>query len=104
MRKIFEVVKDGIDAIVNVISDINMNVGMNSHNQIVINGHVVEGIENCKSVKIIVNGNAGAIETSVGNVEIHGDVDGNVEASCGNITCGKVSGSIHASCGNVTVN
>jgi len=101
--KIFDIIKNGVEAVVNVISDIDVSVHTTSSNSVMINGVIVDGIDDCKSVKIVVNGNAKDVETNVGNIEIHGDVSGNVEASCGNITCGKVNGDIHASCGNVTV-
>ena len=49
-----------------------MSSGANS--RIIINGHVVEGIDECKSVKVIVNGNAESVTLDVGNIEINGDV------------------------------
>ena len=104
MNGFFEVVKKGLEAIVNVASGTSVHVSSDANSRIVINGHVVEGIDECKSVKVIVNGNAESVTLDVGNIEINGDVSGNVKASCGNVTCGKVSGGIHASCGNVTVN
>ena len=65
----------------------------------------VEG--NCKEVKadagnINIKGNVeGNVNTDAGNISIEGDVIGNVTADCGNISANHISGSVSTECGNI---
>lgn len=87
------------------------------NNKILIDG--VDVTPNDKIINIIVSGNADIIQVdacdtvkvagdvekltvSAGNVDIGGDVYGNVETSAGNIQCGNVEGNVDASAGNIT--
>ena len=46
----------------------------------------------------------GDIDTSSGNIEVGGDVGGDIECACGSVTVrGQVKGDIECSCGNVKV-
>lgn len=63
----------------------------------------VEKVDNVGEVNVSGNVN-GDVKTSAGNVSVGGDVDGKVESSCGNVTVkGRVSGDVFCSCGNVKV-
>lgn len=65
----------------------------------------VEG--NCKEVKvdagnINIKGNVeGNVNTDAGNISIEGDVIGNVTADCGNISANHISGNATTDCGNI---
>ena len=52
-----------------------------------------------------VTGNvSGDIDTSSGNIEVGGSVDGDIDCACGNVTVkGSVKGDVDCSCGNVRV-
>lgn len=54
---------------------------------------------------INVSGNVGGeINTSSGNIEVGGNVDGDIDCSCGNVTVkGHVKGDVDCACGNVKV-
>ncbi len=46
----------------------------------------------------------GDIDTSSGNIEVGGDVGGDIDCACGNVTVrGQVKGDVECSCGNVKV-
>ncbi len=45
MNDFFEVVKKGLEAIVNVASGTSVHVSSGANSRIIINGHVVEGID-----------------------------------------------------------
>lgn len=66
---------------------------------ITVNGDI-ENIEADTVNNIVVNGNAGSIKTSSGDVEC-GDVSGYIKTSSGDVECGNVSGSIETSSGDV---
>lgn len=52
--------------------------------------------------QLTVSGNAGAITSTHGRIEIKGDVSGSVESISGPITCGKVGGSVESKNGPIS--
>jgi len=56
-------------------------------------------IEYCN--KLIVNGNAKRVKTNQGDIEIKGDVEGDVHTNMGDVTCGNVEGDCHTNMGNI---
>ena len=48
-----------------------------------------------------VNGNAKRVKSNQGDIEIGGDVQGDVHANMGTITCGNIDGDCHANMGNI---
>lgn len=48
-----------------------------------------------------VTGNAKRVKANQGDIEIGGDVQGDVHANMGTITCGNVEGDCHANMGNI---
>lgn len=62
---------------------------------------------NCKEVKadagnINIKGNVeGNVNADAGNISIEGDVRGNVTADCGNISANHISGNVSTDCGNI---
>lgn len=61
----------------------------------------VERLEIDSCTKVEVQGDAHRIKTSCGDIEIHGDVDGDVHTNMGSITCGDVSGDCHTNMGSI---
>ena len=51
--------------------------------------------------KLTVTGNAKRVKATQGDIEIHGNVEGDVHANMGAITCGNVEGDCHANMGNI---
>ena len=69
-----------------------------------INISVVGNIEQLKvdfCNKVSVEGNVKSISTQSGDVEVTGDVDGNIQTMSGDVDCGHVQGSISTMSGNV---
>lgn len=67
---------------------------------ITINGEVeMIDIDGCRT--IAVTGNVHSIKTMSGNVDIHGDVIGDVKTMSGSIDCGDVKGSVSSMSGNI---
>lgn len=56
-------------------------------------------VDYCKQITI--NGDCKRVKTQNGNIDISGDVDGDVHTSMGSITCGNVNGDVHTSMGNI---
>lgn len=56
-------------------------------------------VDCCNS--FIMKGNAGRIKSTNGNIEIDGNVSGDVETTNGNIRCGSISGSVKTKNGNI---
>lgn len=48
-----------------------------------------------------VTGNAKRVKANKGDIEIGGDVQGDVHANMGTITCGNIEGDCHANMGNI---
>lgn len=48
-----------------------------------------------------VTGNAKRVKANQGDIEIGGDVQGDVHANMGTITCGNIEGDCHANMGNI---
>ena len=61
----------------------------------------VERLEVDYCNEITVNGAVKRVQTHCGNVNIKGDVSGDVHANCGSITCGNVEGDCHANMGSI---
>ena len=51
--------------------------------------------------KVSVTGNVGSFSGRTGDVEISGDVSGDVQTTTGEVSCGAVSGSVSTSTGDV---
>lgn len=51
--------------------------------------------------QITITGNVKKVKTTSGDVEIHGDVDGDVESVSGSIECGNVGGDARTISGNI---
>ena len=64
----------------------------------------VERLEIDTCTNIHVKGDAKRIKTNMGDIEIHGNVDGDVHTNMGSITCGKVSGDCHTNMGSIRQN
>ena len=56
-------------------------------------------VEHCSTIKV--TGSAKRIHTSYGDIEIGGDVDGDVHTNMGDITCGNVEGDCHTNMGSI---
>lgn len=67
---------------------------------IVVEGSV-EKLEADACQKVMVAGNAGSIQTASGDVEISGDVGGNVETVSGDVRCGSIAGSVRTVSGDI---
>lgn len=61
----------------------------------------VERLEVDYCNEITVNGDAKRVRANCGNVNIKGNVNGDVHANCGSITCGNVEGDCHANMGSI---
>lgn len=57
-------------------------------------------VEYCNTISV--TGNAKRVHTLNGDIEIKGDVDGDVHTNCGSITCGNVEGDCHTNMGNIS--
>ena len=68
---------------------------------ITIEGNV-DRLEIDSCTKVEVQGDARRIKTSMGDIEIHGDVEGDVHTNIGSITCGYVSGDCHTNMGSIS--
>lgn len=65
-----------------------------------VNGNVDNlEVDYCESLSI--KGDVGSCETTNGNVNISGNVNGNVETTNGNVRCGNISGSVKTRNGNI---
>lgn len=51
--------------------------------------------------RIFVKGNVGKIKSTSGDIEVEGDVDGDVQTVSGDINCGNVSGDASTVSGNI---
>jgi hypothetical protein len=61
----------------------------------------VERLEVDYCDKLTVTGNAKRVKSTQGDIEIQGNVEGDVHANMGAITCGNVEGDCHANMGNI---
>lgn len=61
----------------------------------------VERLEVDYCDKLTVTGNAKRVKSTQGDIEIHGNVEGDVNANMGAITCGNVDGDCNANMGNI---
>ena len=67
---------------------------------IVINGDVEKlEVDCCNKVEVI--GSVKNIKTQSGDVEVTGDVDGNIQTMSGDVDCGMIGGSVSTMSGNV---
>lgn len=57
-------------------------------------------VEYCNTISV--TGNAKRVHTLNGDIEIKGDVEGDVHTNCGSITCGNVEGDCHTNMGNIS--
>ena len=51
--------------------------------------------------RITVNGNVKRVKTNQGDIDITGDVDGDVHTNMGDVTCGNIKGDCHTNMGNI---
>lgn len=56
-------------------------------------------VDCCENIKV--TGNARRIKSNQGDIEIHGNVEGDVHSNMGSITCGNVNGDCHANMGSI---
>ena len=56
-------------------------------------------VEYCDSIKI--TGDCKRVKTNNGDIEIGGDVNGDVHTNMGSITCGNVEGDCHTNMGSI---
>ena len=56
-------------------------------------------IDYCQTVKV--TGDCKRIKTNNGDIEIGGDVSGDVHTNMGDITCGNIEGDCHTNMGNI---
>lgn len=61
----------------------------------------VERLEVDYCNKLTVTGNVKRVQSTQGDIEIHGNVEGDVHANMGTITCGNVEGDCNANMGNI---
>lgn len=61
----------------------------------------VERLEVDYCHKVHVEGDAKRVKTSQGDIEICGDVEGDVHTNMGSITCGNVEGDCHTNIGSI---
>ncbi len=61
----------------------------------------VERLEIDYCDKLTVTGNAKRVKSTQGDIEIKGNVEGDVHANMGAITCGNVEGDCYANMGNI---
>lgn len=57
---------------------------------------VVDACEQCT-----INGDAGSVSTMSGDVEIRGDVNGNVKTMSGDVKCGRIEGDVSTMSGDI---
>lgn len=64
-------------------------------------GSVIEhlDIESCDTINI--NGNCKRVKTNMGDINVTGDVEGDIHTNMGDIECGNVHGDAHTNMGNV---
>jgi hypothetical protein len=77
------------------------------NNKVYFNGKLQEDLTNWKekNIEIIVCGNCKEVKADAGNINIKGNVEGNVNADAGNISIeGDVRGNVTADCGNISAN
>lgn len=51
--------------------------------------------------RITVNSNVKRVKTNQGDIDITGDVDGDVHTNMGDVTCGNIKGDCHTNMGNI---
>lgn len=68
---------------------------------IVINGNVEELSVDAAN-KVTITGSAASVKTMSGNIDVGGDVHGNVSSMSGNIKSGNVAGSAKTTSGNIS--
>lgn len=72
--------------------------------RVIIDGNKLSGEDTTKSIKIEIHGDLASIRVDRGDVEVHGNVAGNVDAG-GSIQCKDVEGNVDAGgsiqCGDV---
>lgn len=73
--------------------------GANKGTEITIIGDVGRIVN--KFGKIVVEGSCNRVKTISGDVEIRGDVEGDVETTSGNISCGNVAGDVSTVSGRI---
>ena len=56
-------------------------------------------VDYCK--QITVNGSAKRVHTQCGDIDVKGDVHGDVHTNMGSITCGNVEGDCHTNMGSI---
>ena len=87
-----------------------------SNNKVIIDGNdctpdskdiKIEVVGNIESIKadccnyIKVTGDSGNIQSQSGDIEIEGNVSGNVSTMSGNVDCGNIQGSVSTMSGNI---
>lgn len=55
--------------------------------------------DECKEISI--TGNCRNVKTSMGDIRVGGDVDGDVHTNMGSIDCGNVGGDVHTNMGSI---
>lgn len=61
----------------------------------------VETIHADDLTTLTVNGNCGKVNTMSGDVDVDGDVKGNISTMSGDVVCRNVSGSVHTMSGDI---
>ena len=76
-------------------------------NKVYFNGKLQEDLTNWKekNIEIIICGNCKEVKADAGNINIKGNVEGNVNTDAGNISIeGDVKGNVKSDCGNISAN
>jgi phage baseplate assembly protein gpV len=77
------------------------------NNKVYFNGKLAENFNDWKekNIEIKIEGNCAEVKADAGNINIKGNVEGNVNADAGNISIeGDVKGNVTADCGNISAN
>lgn len=77
------------------------------NNKVYFNGKLAEDFNDWKEkkIEIIIEGNCKEIKADAGNINIKGNVEGNVNTDAGNISIeGDVKGNATTDCGNISAN
>lgn len=56
-------------------------------------------VDYCNTIKV--TGNAKRVKTNQGDIEVGGDVSGDIHTNMGDITCGNVEGDCHTNMGSI---
>ena len=102
-------IKRVIGKITGIMGTININgqtvtgsqIQIGGNGNVMIDGNKIQMSENIV-LKISIEGSCNGIDVSAGDVEVKGNVTGNVSTDAGDISCGDVQGSVKSGCGDIT--